>query len=46
MALTLSLEDYFSLSSIDEQAGVAYTDMILSNEGQALVEKAGFVPLH
>jgi len=31
---------------LDEQAGVAYTNMILSNEGQELVEKAGFVPLH
>lgn len=31
---------------LDEQAGIAYTNMILSNEGQELVEKAGFVPLH
>lgn len=31
---------------MDEQAGVAYTNMMLSNEGQELVEKAGFVPLH
>jgi len=31
---------------LDEQAGVAYTNMILSNEGQELVEKAGFVPIH
>lgn len=31
---------------LDEQAGVAYANMILSNEGQELVEKAGFVPLH
>ncbi len=30
----------------DEQAGVAYANMILSNEGQELVEKVGFVPLH
>lgn len=32
--------------SMDEQAGVAYTNMMLSNEGQELVEKAGFVRLH
>lgn len=31
---------------LDEQAGVAYANMILSNEGQELVEKSGFVPLH
>ncbi len=31
---------------LDEQAGVAYANMILSNEGQELVEKIGFVPLH
>jgi len=31
---------------LDEQAGVAYTNMILSDQGQELVEKAGFVPLH
>jgi phosphate transport system substrate-binding protein len=31
---------------LDEQAGVAYANMILSNEGQALVEQAGFVALH
>ncbi len=32
-------------SRLDEQAGVAYTNMLLSNEGQGLVEKAGFVPI-
>lgn len=31
---------------LDQQAGVAYTNMLLSSEGQELVEKAGFVPLH
>ena len=31
---------------LDEQAGVAYSNMLLSNEGQKLIEKAGFVPLH
>lgn len=31
---------------LDEQAGVAYANMILSNEGQELVEKTGFVPVH
>ena len=31
---------------LDEQAGVAYTNMMLSNEGQEFVQKAGFVPLH
>ncbi|MBW4589201.1 substrate-binding domain-containing protein [Aetokthonos hydrillicola Thurmond2011] len=30
---------------IDEQAGVAYTNMLLSREGQQFVEKAGFLPL-
>jgi len=30
---------------LDEQAGVAYANMLLSNEGQELVEKAGFVPV-
>jgi len=30
---------------LDEQAGVAYSNMLLSNEGQKLIEKAGFVPL-
>jgi phosphate transport system substrate-binding protein len=31
--------------SSDEQAGVAYVDMLLSDEGQQLVEQAGLVPL-
>lgn len=30
---------------LDEQAGVAYANMLLSNEGQKLVEEAGFVPI-
>jgi phosphate transport system substrate-binding protein len=30
---------------IDEQAGVAYINMLLSDEGQQLVENAGLVPL-
>lgn len=30
---------------LDEQAGVAYTNLLLSNEGQGLVEQAGFVPI-
>ncbi|ARV61497.1 hypothetical protein BZZ01_25245 [Nostocales cyanobacterium HT-58-2] len=30
---------------IDEQVGVAYTNMLLSKEGQQFVEKAGFLPL-
>jgi phosphate transport system substrate-binding protein len=30
---------------LDEQAGVAYTNMLLSDEGQKLVEEAGFVPI-
>ena len=29
----------------DEQAGVAYTNMLLSDEGQKLAEQAGFVPV-
>jgi ABC-type phosphate transport system substrate-binding protein len=31
--------------SIDEQAGVAYSNFLLSKEGQQIIEKAGFVPL-
>ena len=31
---------------IDEQAGVAYTKLLLSKEGQKLIQKAGFVPIH
>lgn len=30
---------------LDEQAGVAYVNMLLSDEGQQLVEQAGLVPL-
>jgi len=30
---------------IDEQAGVAYTNMLLSKEGQQFIEKSGFLPL-
>ncbi|WP_231510556.1 hypothetical protein [Fischerella sp. PCC 9605] len=30
---------------IDEQAGVAYTNMLLSKEGQQFIERSGFVPL-
>jgi phosphate transport system substrate-binding protein len=30
---------------LDEQAGVAYANMLLSNEGQKLAEQAGFVPI-
>lgn len=30
---------------LDEQAGVAYANMLLSNEGQELVQQAGFVPV-
>jgi phosphate transport system substrate-binding protein len=29
----------------DQQAGEAYTDFVLSNQGQALIGKAGFVPI-
>jgi len=32
-------------NKIDEQAGVAYVNLILSDEGQQLVEQAGFVPI-
>jgi ABC-type phosphate transport system substrate-binding protein len=31
--------------SIDEQAGIAYSNFLLSKEGQKIIEKAGFVPL-
>ena len=30
---------------IEEQAGNAYADMLLTNEGQILIKKAGFIPL-
>ncbi|WP_017315958.1 PstS family phosphate ABC transporter substrate-binding protein [Mastigocladopsis repens] len=30
---------------LDEEAGVAYANILLSNEGQKFVEQAGFVPL-
>ena len=30
----------------DEQAGVAYANMLLSAEGQQIIEKAGFAPIH
>ncbi|WP_404788490.1 PstS family phosphate ABC transporter substrate-binding protein [Altericista sp. CCNU0014] len=30
---------------LDEQAGVAYANLLLSDEGQQLVKKAGFVPI-
>lgn len=31
-------------SGFDEQAGIAYANIILSDEGQKMVEEAGFVP--
>jgi phosphate transport system substrate-binding protein len=31
--------------TIDEAAGVAYTNLLLSQEGQQYIEKAGFVPI-
>jgi len=30
---------------LDEQAGSAYTNLLLTDEGQKLVEQAGFVPI-
>lgn len=30
----------------DESAGIAYTEMLLSKEGQEIVEQSGFVPLY
>jgi phosphate transport system substrate-binding protein len=30
----------------DEQAGVAYTNLLLSHEGQQIVEKSGFAAIH
>ncbi len=32
-------------STLDEQAGVAYVNLLLSDEGQKLVDQAGLVPL-
>lgn len=31
--------------TLDEQAGIAYTNLLLSSEGQQLIEKAGFVAI-
>ncbi len=31
--------------TIDELAGVAYANLLLSKEGQAIIQKAGFVPI-
>ncbi len=33
-------------SSLDEQAGVAYANFLLTQEGQQIVERSGFVPLN
>ncbi len=30
----------------DELAGVAYTELLLTTEGQKLIDQAGFVPIH
>lgn len=30
---------------LDEQAGIVYTNLLLSDEGQRLIEQAGFVPI-
>lgn len=32
-------------NSIDEEAGIAYTNLLLSKEGQDLIEQAGFISL-
>jgi phosphate transport system substrate-binding protein len=32
--------------TIDEQAGIAYANLLLTDEGQQIVKEAGFVPLH
>lgn len=31
---------------LNEQAGVAYANLLLSTQGQQLIEKVGFVPIH
>jgi phosphate transport system substrate-binding protein len=31
--------------SIDEQAGIAYANLLLSKEGQQIIQRSGFVPL-
>jgi ABC-type phosphate transport system substrate-binding protein len=31
---------------LDEKAGIAYTNILLSNEGQKLIENKGFVPIY
>jgi ABC-type phosphate transport system substrate-binding protein len=30
----------------DEQAGIAYANLLLSREGQKIIQKSGFVPIH
>jgi phosphate transport system substrate-binding protein len=32
-------------NSIDQQAGEAYAELLLTDEGQKLIQKAGFIPL-
>ena len=32
--------------TLEELAGIAYANLLLTNEGQQIVEKAGFVPLY
>jgi phosphate transport system substrate-binding protein len=32
--------------TLDSQAGIAYANLLLSREGQQIIEQAGFVPLH
>jgi phosphate transport system substrate-binding protein len=32
--------------TIEEEAGIAYANLLLTNEGQQIIEQAGFVPLY
>ncbi|MBD1905707.1 hypothetical protein NDI37_06515 [Funiculus sociatus GB2-A5] len=36
-------KDYPEENNIDEKAGLAYANLLLPDEGQNLIEKAGFV---
>ena len=36
-------KDYPEENNIDEKAGLAYANLLLTDEGQNLIEKAGFV---
>ena len=32
--------------TVEEQAGIAYSNLLLTNQGQQIIKNAGFVPLY